>query len=95
MLPVEEIIGISSEFILFNSFKVDGVLNFKFQDPKEILLREIGSMETFKLSDLNDFEIYNSNGELILTSNDLKQEVVESVLENFEVLYGGKKGRWN
>lgn len=87
LIPIEELIGISKDFIFFNPTKIPEGSDFKIQSPDMVFLLDLESHELLRLDEVKEFNLLNSKKELIATSEDLRAEIVESLLTAMEKAY--------
>ena len=85
LLRVEEFCCMNENLILFNPDSSDTIPDYKIQLSEKVFLKDLKSDELKKLSDIKElFQIVNSSKEIIATSDDLKLELVEIILDTME-----------
>ena len=90
LIAVEELGGISNDFVVFNPERINGRPDYKMQTTDTILLKFEGESKLISLLDYNDeFIIINSNGEVIADSTNTNSDFVEYLVNDIFAT-GGK-----
>jgi hypothetical protein len=83
LIAVEELGGISNDFVVFNPERVGGKPDYKMQTTDTVLLKFEGESELVSLLDYDDeFIIINSKGEVIADSTHTNPDFVEHIVND-------------